>query len=102
MDELLSKIAEAIFKRIEGRMWKIKRLCKFDKNYAIMAAVRFLNGELNNDDVGILGLPIENSGSREGVQRWLKNGLGDAHIEAINRDLSRSGKSWVKRYKAQK
>lgn len=102
MDELLSQLAAFIFKRIEGRLWRIKRMLKFDRTYSIMAAVRFLNGTLNNDDINILGIPVENSGSPEGAIRWMKNGLGDDHIDAINRDLSRTPKGWGKRNKVQK
>lgn len=102
MKTIQCHLEEAIFKRIQERMWKNLNAKKFNRDYAKLAAQRFLDGTLNHDDVNVLGMPLENSGSTEGALRWLATGVGDKHMAAINSALSQFHVSRVKQKKGRK
>ena len=89
MKTILSRLQEAISDRIEARMWKKLDRNQYNSYYARLAADRFLAGTLTEEDIKVLGLPKENSGSETGALRWLINGLSDSHVAKIDREVSR-------------
>ena len=95
MSTIQAKLVEAIFNRIKGRMWKKLSPHVFNAFYAKEAAVRFLEGNLNHNDIYVLGLPQENAGSEMGARRWLISGLGDKHISQIDAACGRKTREHI-------
>lgn len=82
--DLSKKLFDFLSARLEMRRWKGYSPAKYGDYFISTAARAFIDGRCSREQIDVLGLPMEMSGSTDKILRWISTGLSDSHRNSIN------------------